>query len=417
MEANVLITKPKKDSFFLMPYISHRRPSSARRSGTRPPRAPKGSKQAINPSRYVKAANPAQTADYTAQNAFADFAIHPLLKNNIAGKGYKMPSEIQDKTIALGLSGRDVVGVANTGTGKTAAFAIPILNKLMHRRDLRAIIIAPTRELALQIEEQCKLLAQNSGLTGALVIGGMPMGRQVSALKNGANIIIGTPGRLKDHVKQGSLNLGDCHMVVLDEVDRMLDMGFINDVRFLLDLLPDGRQSFFFTATLGPEVSTLIQTFAKDPVTVNVKAGETSDNVHQDVIAYENKPQRLDLLHDVLLRSDVKKTLIFCEMKYGTERLAKELVARGFSADALHGGKSQGRRGRALDSFRDSSVNILVATDVAARGIDVIDITHVINFDEPHSYNDYIHRIGRAGRAGKIGHALTFVELKPAIRF
>lgn len=400
-----------------MSYVSHRRPGSARRPSARPERGSKRNKQAIHPTRYVKEANPAQTADYTAQNGFADFAIHPLLKNNIAGKGYKTPSEIQDKTIALGLSGHDVVGVANTGTGKTAAFAVPILNKLMHERNSQAIIIAPTRELALQIEGQCKLLAQNSGLTGALIIGGMPMGRQVNALKNGASIIIGTPGRLKDHVKKGSLNLGNCRMVVLDEVDRMLDMGFINDVRYLLDLLPAERQSFFFSATLGPEINMLIRSFANDPVTVNVKAGETSDNVHQDVIAYETKPQRLDLLHDVLLRSDVKKTLIFCEMKYGTERLAKELVARGFSADALHGGKSQGRRGRALDSFRNSSINILVATDVAARGIDVIDITHVINFDEPHSYNDYIHRIGRAGRASKIGHALTFVELKPSVRY
>ena len=281
----------------------------------------------------------------------------------------------------------------------------------------RALIIAPTRELALQIESQCKMLAQHSGLTGALIIGGMPMGRQVSALKNGANIIIGTPGRLKDHAKQGNLNFGKCTMVVLDEVDRMLDMGFINDVRYLLDLLPAERQSFFFSATLGPEVNTLIQSFAKDPVTVNVKAGETSDNVHQDVIAYETKTQRLDLLHDLLIRIDVKKTLIFCEMKHGAEKLAKELVDRGFSADALHGGKTQGRRTRALDSFRNGVVNVLVATDVAARGIDVVDITHVINFDEPHTYNDYIHRIGRAGRAGKIGHALTFVEVKAAVRF
>lgn len=400
-----------------MSYVSHYRPGHSRRPGQRPARRPNNNKQAIHPSRYVKAANPAQTDVYTAQNEFADFAIHPLLKNNIAGKGYKMPSEIQDKTIALGLSGRDVVGVANTGTGKTAAFAIPILNKLVHDRASRALIIAPTRELALQIEGQCKLLAKNSGLSGALIIGGMPMGRQLSALKNGANIIIGTPGRLKDHAKQGSLDLSNCHMVVLDEVDRMLDMGFINDVRFLLDLLPAERQSFFFTATLGSEINTLIQSFAKEPVTVNVQAGETSDNVHQDVIAYETKVQRLDLLHDVLLRSDVKKTLIFCEMKYGAERLAKELVSRGFNANALHGGKSQGQRKRALDSFRDSTINILVATDVAARGIDVIDITHVINFDEPHSYTDYIHRIGRAGRAGNIGHALTFVEIKPLVHF
>lgn len=400
-----------------MAYISHYRPMASRRRGPRPSRGPKNNKQAIHPSRYVKTANPAQTADYTAQNNFADFVIHPLLKNNIAGKGYIAPSEIQDKTIELGLAGNDVVGVANTGTGKTAAFCIPILNKLVHDSEARALIIAPTRELALQIEGQCKLLAKNSGLTGALIIGGLPMGSQIRALRNGANIVIGTPGRLKDHVQQGNLNLGKCAVVVLDEVDRMLDMGFINDVRFLLDLLPTQHQSFFFSATLSPDINILIQTFARDPVTVNVQASETSDNVHQDVVAYGTKQERLDMLHDVLLRDEVKKTLIFCEMKYGAERLAKELVDRGFNANALHGGKSQGQRKRALDSFRDNTINILVATDVAARGIDVIDITHVINFDEPHSYTDYIHRIGRAGRAGRIGHALTFVELKPSISY
>lgn len=395
---------------------SHR-PNTGRRQNSRPQRGAKTNKQSIDPRRYVKEANSAQTTDYTAVNAFADFAIHPLLKNNIAGKGYISPSEIQDKTIALGLSGSDVVGIANTGTGKTAAFAVPILNSLVHDRTARAIIIAPTRELALQIEEQCKLLAKNSGLTGAVLIGGMPMGRQVAALKRGANIIIGTPGRMKDHVKQGNLDLSKCSFLVLDEVDRMLDMGFINDMRFLLDLLPKQRQSFFFSATLNPEIDTLIKSFSKDAVTVNVKAGETSDNVHQDVVAYENKPQRIDLLHDLLIRPDVKKALIFCEMKFGAERLSKELQGRGFSADALHGGKSQGRRKRVLESFHANTINILVATDVAARGIDVADITHVINFDEPHSYNDYIHRIGRAGRAGKVGHALTFVEVKASVRF
>lgn len=389
----------------------HRR-SASRRQDTRSARKPKAGKQGIDPRRYIKAASPAQTNDYHAQNAFSDFAIHPLLKSNIAGKGYISPSEIQDKTIALGLSGRDVVGVANTGTGKTAAFALPILNKLMHERTARAIIIAPTRELATQIEAQCQLLAKNSGLSGALLIGGVPMGSQTSALKRDANIVIGTPGRIKDHVRQGNLDLGKVSFLVLDEVDRMLDMGFIKDMRFLLELLPTQRQSFFFSATLNPEIDSLIKSFSRDAVTVNVKAGETSDNVHQDIVTYSSKPQRIDALHDVLIRTDVKKTLIFCEMKYGAERLSKELQSRGFSADALHGGKSQGRRRRVLESFHANTINVLVATDVAARGIDVAGITHIINFDEPHSYNDYIHRIGRAGRAGKIGHALTFVEAK-----
>lgn len=368
-----------------------------------------GNKQIIHPSRFVKKANPALVGDYKSKHSFNDFVIHPILKSNVAIKGYKSPSEIQDKTIALGLAGQDVVGVANTGTGKTAAFALPILNKLLHDREAMGLIIAPTRELAIQIEEQCRQFAKNSGLSGALLIGGLPMGRQVNALKNHPRIIIGTPGRIKDHVGQGTLRLGECTMVVLDEVDRMLDMGFLPDVRFLLDQLPANRQSFFFSATLSAGVNDLIKTFTHDAVTINVKASETSDNVHQDIVAYDGKPEKLDRLHDVLIAEGIGKTLIFGDTKYGVERLAKELVSRGFKADALHGGKSQGQRQRALDGFREGNISVLVATDVAARGIDVIDITHVINFDVPKTYDDYSHRIGRAGRAGHTGYALTFV--------
>lgn len=370
----------------------------------------RNNKQNINPNRFVKVANPAGTLEYKPSHTFEDFAIHPLLKSNVAIKGYHKPSEIQDKTIPLGLAGRDVVGIANTGTGKTAAFALPILNKLLHERDAIALIITPTRELAIQIEGQCRLFAKNSGLSGALIIGGLSIGRQISALKAKPRIIIGTPGRLKDHIGQGTLDLSNCTMVVLDEVDRMLDMGFINDIRFLLDRLPEIRQSYFFSATLSPEISRLIATFANEPTTINVKVGETADNVHQDIVAYSGKPERLDRLHDVLISENVHKTLIFGDTKYGVERLAKELVARGFKADSLHGGKNQGQRQRAMDGFRDNGTNILVATDVAARGIDVVDITHVINFDIPKTYDDYIHRIGRAGRAGRTGHALTFVD-------
>ena len=366
--------------------------------------------QYIDPARFVKSAAPALDNDYKAKNAFADFAIHPLLKSNIAVKGYKVPSEIQDMTIPVGLEGRDVVGIANTGTGKTASFAIPILNKLMHAPGARALIIAPTRELAIQIDDQIQIYAKHSGLRSAVVVGGLPIGRQTTSLKAKPGVIIGTPGRLIDHIKQGNLSLAGCGMVVFDEVDRMLDMGFINDVRYILDRLPAQRQSFFFSATLSPEINTLIDTFTSEAVRINVKAGETSGNVNQNVVRYNGKPQKMDLLHDLLITDLPKKTLIFGETKYGVERLARELKARGFKAEALHGGKTQGARKRALDSFRNNSIDVLVATDVAARGIDVIDITHVVNFDVPHTYDDYIHRIGRTGRAGRTGQALTFVE-------
>lgn len=382
----------------------HFGPSTIRRTGKR------GNKQYINPDRFVKVADPAAAGEYTPENSFAGFAIHPLLKNNIVVKGYTSPSEIQDKTIPLGLAGRDVVGVANTGTGKTAAFAVPILNKLLRDPSVLALVMTPTRELAIQIEGQCRIFAKNSGLSGALLIGGMPIGRQTTVLKHNPRIIIGTPGRIKDHINQGHLTLERCSIVVLDEVDRMLDMGFLPDMRLLLDQIPQPRQSFFFSATLSPEVNRLIATFTKDPVTVNVRQSETSDNVHQKVINYSGKIQRLDLLHEALIAAGMSKALIFGDTKYGVERLAKELTARGFNAASLHGGKNQGQRQRALDSFRNNGTNVLVATDVAARGIDVIDISHVINFDQPKTYDDYIHRIGRAGRAGKTGHAITFVE-------
>ncbi|HSW78503.1 MAG TPA: DEAD/DEAH box helicase [Candidatus Babeliales bacterium] len=387
---------------------SQRRPGRAFSSPRRTKR--KNAKQTIDPARFIKAAEPELSSDYQATNEFADFAMHPLLKANVTAKGYIVPSMIQDQTISLGLEGRNVVGIANTGTGKTAAFALPILNKLMRSATSQALIIAPTRELAIQIEEQCKILAKSSGLSGVLLIGGNPLGRQISDLKRRPRIIIGTPGRIKDHLQQRTLNLSSCDMVVLDEVDRMLDMGFINDVRQILSELPASHQAFFFSATLSTEIRSLIDTFTTDPVVINVKVGDTSQNVHQDVIYYSGKTQKMDLLHDLLLSEGVDKALIFGKTKYGVERLAKELKARGFKVDALHGGKNQGQRGRALDAFRENKINILVATDVAARGIDVKDISHVINYDTPQTYDDYIHRIGRAGRAGQAGHALTFSE-------
>ncbi len=388
-------------------HYAHR---TSRAPFSRPKRQPRGSGRTIDPARFIKVADPAASSNYKSTHQFADFAMHPLLKANVTSKGYINPSEIQDKTITLGLEGKNVVGIANTGTGKTAAFALPVLNSLMRNPGSQALIIAPTRELAQQIEGQCHLLAKNSNLSDVLLIGGVPMGGQLRLLRQNPRLVIGTPGRIKDHLNQRTLSLGRCNMVVLDEVDRMLDMGFITDVRFILAKLPLQRQSFFFSATLSPEIRNLIETFAPNPEVINVKISDTSANVHQDVVRFAGKIQKMDTLHNLLIRPDVNKTLIFGKTKYGVERLGKDLKARGFKADALHGGKTQGQRKRALDAFRDNQVNVLVATDVAARGIDVKDITHVINFDQPQTYDDYIHRIGRAGRAGQPGHALTFVE-------
>ena len=369
------------------------------------------SKQNIHPDRFIKRAVVKEAEEvYTPTHAFADFAMHELLKKNIAIKGYVTPSPIQDKAIPHGLEGKDVLGIANTGTGKTAAFALPALHRLLEHPGSRVLIIAPTRELAEQIEDECRSFAKNSGLFGVLLIGGSSMTNQLRDLKKKPEIVIGTPGRIKDHVERGTLSLSTFNMVVLDEVDRMVDMGFIADIRYILDGIPEQRQSLFFSATIEPKIASLIHTFLKDPITISVRTSETSDNVEQDVVYYSGRDDRIEKLHDVLNKASDGKVLIFDETKYGVERLGNELVQRGFKADALHGGKTQGQRQRALKRFRNNEITILVATDVAARGIDVADITHVINYATPNSFEDYTHRIGRAGRAGRSGLALTFIS-------
>lgn len=370
----------------------------------------KNRKQYIHPAKFIKPAKPTQVETYVPTHTFADFDIHPLLKENIQAKGYITPSPIQDQAIVPALAGKDVIGIANTGTGKTAAFAIPVLHRLMNDRNSRAIILAPTRELAQQIEDECKSFARRSGLDGVVLIGGSPMGAQLRGLRNKPNVVIGTPGRIKDHLERGSLDLSRFNMVVLDEVDRMVDMGFINDIRSILGRVAEKRQSLFFSATIDAKINTLIQSFMSSPATVSVKQGDTSDNVEQNIVQYNSTGEKLGMLHDLLIGATVKKALVFDDTQRSVEKLSKELVSRGFKAGAIHGGKTQGHRQRALNHFRDSNITILVATDVAARGIDVSDITHVINYSTPASYDDYIHRIGRAGRAGKTGNALTFVE-------
>jgi superfamily II DNA/RNA helicase len=353
-------------------------------------------------------AQPVEAEAYMAQYAFSDFEINPLLKANLSAKGYVTPSVIQDKTIPHGLAGRDIIGIADTGTGKTAAFAVPVLQAAM-LRDARALIIAPTRELAQQIDVEFQSIARGSNLRGAVLIGGAGMGQQLRELRAHPNVVIGTPGRIKDHLERGTLRLDQTNLVVLDEVDRMLDMGFVNDVRHILGQLNPVRQSFFFSATLDAKVNALNETFSSDPITISVKTGDTGENIHQDVVRVGHG-DKIDKLHDLLIGGDIKKAIIFDDTQRSVERLSNELVARGFKADAIHGGKSQGQRQRSLHKFKQNEVNILVATDVAARGIDVADITHVINYSTPNSYSDYVHRIGRAGRAGKVGYALTFID-------
>ncbi|HET6924970.1 MAG TPA: DEAD/DEAH box helicase [Candidatus Saccharimonadales bacterium] len=365
-------------------------------------------KDYIDPARFVKVAQPTEAMEYTPLHEFVDFDVNLLIKANLDAKGYKTPTPIQDKTIPAALAGRDIIGIADTGTGKTAAFAIPLLQAMM-LGDARALVIAPTRELAQQIDAEFRWIAKGSNLKGATLIGGAGIGPQLRDLRANPQIVIGTPGRIKDHLERGSLRLDNFTFVVLDEVDRMLDMGFVNDVRNILNRVSAKRQSFFFSATMDPKVNALIETFASDPITISIKTGDTGENIHQDVVRVGHDSEKMDKLHDLLISGELRKVIIFDDTQRSVERLSKELISRGFSADAIHGGKTQGARQRSLKKFKDNEVKILVATDVAARGIDVAGITHVINYSTPKSYADYVHRIGRAGRAGKIGYALTFI--------
>lgn len=374
------------------------------------PRGVKGRGQYIDPAKFVKVAKPVAAEEYTPQHQFSDFDVAPLIKKNLEEKGFKTPSPIQDQVIPVVLDGKDVIGIANTGTGKTAAFAIPLIHKMLADRKQKVIILAPTRELAAQIRVEFNNITKGAFIKSALLIGGSNMGYQIKDLKAKPQLIIGTPGRIKDHIERRTLHLDDFTAVVLDEVDRMLDMGFIDDMRMILSSVSQDRQSLFFSATMDRKVEDLIQTFSNDPVLVSVKQGDTSDSVHQNVIHYSHHGEKPDKLHDALIEDLVEKVIVFEETQRDVEKLAQELASRGFAVDSIHGGKNQSQRQRALRKFKESHVDILVATDVAARGIDVADVTHVINYSIPQTYEDYTHRIGRAGRAGRVGYALTFVQ-------
>ena len=390
---------------------SNRRPSYGRarypRANSSNRRGP--SKENIHPSRFVKAASMVAAEIYAPTHAFSELNINRLLKANLESNDIRVPSPIQDQTIPQALAGRDIVGIADTGTGKTLAFAVPVLQKLLSRQAAKALILAPTRELAQQINEQFRRTAAGSGLRSVVLIGGAPMYPQLRDLKAGAHIVIGTPGRIKDHLERKSLNLSTFDVVVLDEVDRMLDMGFVPDVRRILGQLKLQRQSFFFSATLDKRVGDLIREFSRDPLTVSIKTGDTVDSVEQNIVSYNTHRDKIEKLHDLLISGQGFKALVFDDTQRGVQRLSDELQSRGFKVDAIHGGKSQGQRQRALRRFKTNEISVLVATDVAARGIDVPDITHVINYSTPSSYNDYVHRIGRTGRAGQQGQALTFI--------
>lgn len=367
-------------------------------------------RQVIHPARFIQKVETTQLQkQYMVKHQFSDFLISEQLKRNIAEKGYSELTPIQDQVIPLALQGRDVVGIANTGTGKTGAFLIPLINKAYFNKSQRVLIIAPTRELAVQIQEEFQIFAKNMNIFSTLAIGGASSYHQVSSLKKRPQFVIGTPGRLKDFAQSGKIQLTTFNNTVLDEVDRMMDMGFINDIKFLIAKLPQNRQSMFFSATIPAQVAPVMQAFLKNPVTISVKTQDTADTVEQNIVKLNGR-NKVDVLHNLLLQEGFNKVLVFGRTKWGIEKLSKTLQGRGLQVTAIHGNKNQNQRQRALAQFKLGEINVLLATDVASRGLDIDDVTHVINYDQPASYEDYIHRIGRTGRAGKTGNALTFVD-------
>jgi ATP-dependent RNA helicase RhlE len=390
------------------------------RSGGRPVFSSRNHRQpkvkTIDPNKFInKAVEPVDQEVFVPENKFVDFKFDDRLQFNVESHGYELPTPIQDGAIPHVLEGRDMIGLANTGTGKTAAFLLPTMQRMLHGKAKRALVLIPTRELAVQIDEEFRIFAKGLGMYATLVVGGASINRQLEQLRRKPQFIVATPGRLKDLIQNYGIKIDDFDVLVLDEADRMLDMGFIKDIRTIMGYLRDERQTLFFSATTTPEINNLLNTILKDPVTVSVRKGETSDHVEQDVVRVDGgKEAKEEKLVELLGDPDFKKVLIFGETKWGVQRLADRLNKRGLRVAAIHGNKSQPQRQKALNDFKAERVQALIATDVAARGLDIPNVSHVINFDAPKQYDDYVHRIGRTGRAGQMGKALTFVTSQPS---
>lgn len=342
--------------------------------------------------------------------------IEPILKA-LETEGYTNPTPIQEQAIPSALAGKDVLGCAQTGTGKTAAFSIPILQLVCQSqlngnftRGIKALILTPTRELAIQIDESIAAYGKNLRISHEVIFGGVSQHHQVISLKKGVDILTATPGRLLDLMQQGFVHLKDIRFFVLDEADRMLDMGFINDVKKVVAKLPEKKQTLFFSATMPDEIEKLANTLLKNPVTIAVTPVSSTVEKIEQAIYFVEKENKKNLLQDLLQDSSIKSALVFTRTKHGADKVVKNLVKQGITSEAIHGNKSQNARQRALTNFKNGNTRILVATDIAARGIDVDGLSHVFNYELPNVPETYVHRIGRTGRAGENGMAISFCD-------
>jgi ATP-dependent RNA helicase RhlE len=360
-----------------------------------------------------------RSGDIVISTSFESLGLLPELLRAVAEQGYTEPTPIQSQAIPVVLSGRDLLGAAQTGTGKTAGFTLPLLQRLaplatksfspaLH--PVRCLILTPTRELAIQVAESVKTYGKHIPLRSFVVYGGVNINPQIEELKRGVEILIATPGRLLDLVGQKAVNLGKVQILVLDEADRMLDMGFIPDIKRIIALLPMQRQTLLFSATFSDEIRKLAGQFQKDPATVEVARRNTPAELVTQYVYHVDANSKRALLASLVKKNGWDQVLVFCKTKHGSNRLASQLQRDGINADAIHGNKSQNARIRALEDFKAGKVKVLVATDIAARGLDIEELPHVVNYDLPHVAEDYVHRIGRTGRAGASGEALSLVS-------
>jgi ATP-dependent RNA helicase RhlE len=340
---------------------------------------------------------------------FSKLALSPKVLEGVTAAGYTDPTPIQLRAIPLVLSGSDLIGCAQTGTGKTAAFALPILTRLGHHGQLRALVLEPTRELAAQVETAIRDYGRFTDLRYAVVFGGTGYGKQDEALKKGIDILVATPGRLLDQIQRGMVKLDKIEILVLDEADRMLDMGFMPDVRRIIDRCPKNRQTMLFSATIPPEIEQLCKWALRHPETIEIGLRRSPAETVTHALYPVASDQKQELLQELLKRTDYDQVLIFCRTKHGADRVAKHLQQEGHSVAVLHSNRTQREREQALNGFRNGRYEVMVATDIAARGLDVEQISHVINFDVPHHPEDYVHRIGRTGRALAAGDAFTIM--------
>lgn len=366
----------------------------------------------LDPELFIKKAVQTTIADYVPSRKIADLPIDKRLIVNLTRKGYSLPTEIQDKTLEPILKGKDLMGIAQTGTGKTGAFLIPLVNRLLGSGPaFQVLVVVPTRELAVQVETEFKTITKDTGLYSACFIGGTSVNKDIQTLRRPCHVVIGTPGRLLDLARQRVLDFRHFKNLVLDEFDRLLDMGFSKDIHQIIRAMVNRRQTVLFSATEEKSQRAHIEEILHEPVHIRVSTGNvTAERIDQDIIRVKDGENKFDVLLTMMQDVSFQKVLVFAETKHWVKKVCRKLQQAGITADEIHGNKSQNYRLKALNDFRTGKTRVLIATDVAARGLDITEVSHVINYHQPRNFDSYIHRIGRTGRAGKAGKALTFVD-------